>query len=81
MVKKNEIYNIIKDTVGELSDVDFNYDTKLISSGYIDSFELMELIQRLRDDLSLDIDLKKLDISDFDTVENIYKYICGDDYE
>jgi acyl carrier protein len=49
----------------------FDDDTPLFSSGIVDSFGVLELIAFLEDAFSIDIDVNKYELRDFDTVRKV----------
>ena len=49
----------------------FDDDTPLFSSGIVDSFGVLELIAFLEQDFSIDIDVNKFELRDFDTVRKV----------
>jgi D-alanine--poly(phosphoribitol) ligase subunit 2 len=58
-------------------DVDITDDTPLLSSGLIDSFDLVVLIAALEDTYGVRIDLMDLDVEALDTPNQILQRVQG----
>ncbi|MBM6750051.1 acyl carrier protein [Mediterraneibacter glycyrrhizinilyticus] len=72
-MKANEtqVIDILKAQIEELEDIDIRTDTPLISSGYIESFDVITVIAEFERVYNLTIKLETLDIADFNTVGSI----------
>ena len=66
---KDKIIKIVKENVFELLDKDIDKDTKLISTGYLESFDVINLIGLF--------DLEKIELSSFETVGLMEELICS----
>ena len=70
-----EIYKLLKENVVELEDVELREDTSLIASGYMDSYEVVMLLEQLEQTFSIKIELDDLDLEDFESPANIVKLV------
>ena len=70
---KSKIKIILKKTLSK--GAKFNDTTDLIKKNYLDSFSLMVLITSLEKDFKTKIELGKVDINSFSSVNKIEKYI------
>ena len=71
----DKIFEIIKSNVIELENVDLKKDTSLIASGYVDSFEVIMLLQQLEQIFDICIPLDSINLEDFETPERIEKMV------
>lgn len=71
----NKIFDLLKNNVVELEDVELTEDTSLIASGYLDSFEVVMILQKLEEAFAITIDLDDLNLEDFETPGKIVKMI------
>jgi len=67
---KDKIIKIVKENVFELLDKDIDKDTKLISTGYLESFDVINLIGLFESEFDIELDLEKIELSSFETVGN-----------
>lgn len=74
MIEK--IIKILRDNVEELADEVIGPSTPLVEGGYIDSFDIINLISALERDFDVSISLKSLDLSDFEMPESIVSFIA-----
>lgn len=76
---KDKIIKIVKENVFELLDKDIDKDTKLISTGYLESFDVINLIGLFENEFDIELDLEKIELSSFETVglmeELIYSHV------
>lgn len=76
---KDKIIKIVKENVFELLDKDIDKDTKLISTGYLESFDVINLIGLFESEFDIELDLEKIELSSFETVglmeELIYSHV------
>ena len=70
---KSKIKSILKKTFS--GGARFSDKTDLIKKNYLDSFSLMVLITSLEREFKIKIKLAKIDISDFNSVNKIERYI------
>ncbi len=68
---KEEIKKIIKENVEELNNVEITDDLQLITSGYIDSFDIITIIGIFEDKFDVVIDLDNVELEEFNTVSSI----------
>ena len=76
---KDKIIKVVKENVFELLDKDIDKDTKLISTGYLESFDVINLIGLFENEFDIELDLEKIELSSFETVglmeELIYSHV------
>lgn len=68
---QNKIIKMFMENVPELEGVDISADTQLISSGYVDSFTVIQMISLFEEEFSLEIDLGSVNYEDFETIQSI----------
>lgn len=74
---RNKILQILKENVFELLNKDIGENTKLISTGYLESFDVINLITLFEKEFNIDIKLEEIELSSFETViamEELIKY-------
>ena len=71
---KDKIIKIVKENVFELLDKDIDRDTKLISTGYLESFDVIGLFES---EFDIELDLEKIELSSFETVGLMEELICS----
>ncbi|APH16457.1 phosphopantetheine attachment site family protein [Clostridium sporogenes] len=69
---KNQIKDILKKNIFELADVEINDELELISKGYLESFDIINIISILEMKFNINIPIEEIEIMDFNTVNNIY---------
>lgn len=72
---KYRIIELLKETVDELKDVEIMEDTKLISSGYMESFGVINLISALEEEYHIEIPLEEIEFEAFNQVSTIERLI------
>lgn len=72
---KDEIKKIISENVEELAGVDITDDLQLITSGYIDSFDIITIIGVMEESFGIEIDLDNVELEEFNTVDSICRII------
>lgn len=72
---KKEIKKILRDNIIELADVDVKNEMTLISSGFVDSFDMIKLIAIFENEFNITIAIENIDIQEFDTVDSIAKLV------
>ena len=65
---RNKILQILKENVFELLNKDIDENTKLISTGYLESFDVINLITLFEKEFNIDIKLEEIELSSFETV-------------
>lgn len=78
---KKHVIDILMKTVEELEGVNITDETLLISSGYIDSFDIITVIGVIEDDFQIDIDLEKVKLEEFNTIDSICELIYASQKE
>jgi len=68
---KDLILNYIKEEYIDDEDEEINYDTPLISGGYVDSFSMVSLLVFLQNKFKIKIPSEKATPESFDSVNNI----------
>ena len=74
---RNKILQILKENVFELLNKDIDENTKLISTGYLESFDVINLITLFEKEFNIDIKLEEIELSSFETViamDELIKY-------
>lgn len=75
---KNRILKIVKKNVFELLNKEINENSKLISSGLLESFDVINLITLFDKEFDIEIKLDEIELSSFETInlmeELIIKY-------
>lgn len=74
---RNKILQILKENVFELLNKDIDENTKLISTGYLESFDVINLITLFEKEFNIDLKLEEIELSSFETViamEELIKY-------
>lgn len=69
----NKIILLLKENIEDLNQKEILEDTLLISSGYIDSFELINIISILEATFNIKIPIDNIELEDFDTPISIAK--------
>ncbi|HAG12857.1 MAG TPA: acyl carrier protein [Ruminococcus sp.] len=74
---KEKVIEILKNNIEELEGVEINGSTQLITSGYIDSFDIINVISLLEQEFNTSIDLEDIELEQFDTVDSICAILEG----
>ena len=74
---KQTIKKILKENVEELEGVELTDDLPLVSGGFMDSFDIVNLIEIFEQDLGIEIDLQNIEIEQFDNIASICSMIEG----
>lgn len=72
---KEKVIGILKAHVDELADVEITDSTKLITSGYIESFDVINLLAIFEEEFGIQLSIEKLEFEDFNTVPQIVALI------
>jgi len=70
-----QIIALLNEHVEELKDEPLEPDTPLIEGGYIDSFDIIDLISALEQAFDIDIPLAGLELADFETPARIAAFV------
>ncbi|ACA57025.1 acyl carrier protein [Clostridium botulinum] len=69
---KNQIKDILKKNIFELADVEISDELELISKGYLESFDIINIISILEMKFNINMPIEEIEMIDFNTVNNIY---------
>ncbi len=72
---ENKIIDILKKNVYELAHVEITGETELISSGLLESFDVMNLISIFEKEFNINIHLDEIDLKDFNTLNNMVRML------
>lgn len=72
---KDIVLNYVIQEYIDDEDVDITYDTRLISSGYVDSFSMVSLLVFLENKFNIKIPQSKATPEAFDSVNNIVSLV------
>ena len=72
---KELVLNYVKNEYLDDEDIDLNYDTPLISSGYVDSFSMVSLLVFLQHKFKIKIPPSKATPEAFDSVNRIVSLV------
>lgn len=72
---EKQIIEILKEHIEELKDVEIKADTALISSGYLESFDIIGIIVSLEESFDAELPLEDMELEDFNTVRTIEEMI------
>jgi acyl carrier protein len=75
ILMNEKIKEILKDYVDELADTEITDDMELISGGFIDSFDVINLIAEFESAFDVTVPLDSLAIERFETVADIAQVI------
>ncbi len=72
---KEKIREILARTIEGLNDKNLKDSEQLITNGYIDSYEIIKLMEVFENEFFVKIDIEKISLSDFETIEAMEKLI------
>lgn len=72
---KGKIIELLKENVEELEGVEITDDLQLISGGFMDSFDIVNLIEVFEQSFGVDIDLQNIELEQFDNILSICSMI------
>lgn len=72
---KEKIREILVNTIEGLNNKNLKDDEQLITTGYIDSYEIIKLMEEFENEFLMKIDIEKISLSDFETIEAMEKLI------
>ena len=75
METKKKIREILVNTIEGLNNKNLKDDEQLITTGYIDSYEIIKLMEEFENEFLVKIDIEKISLSDFETIESMEKLI------
>ncbi|HEW2234980.1 TPA: hypothetical protein V0M64_000603 [Streptococcus pneumoniae] len=75
METKEKIREILVNTIEGLNNKNLKDDEQLITTGYIDSYEIIKLMEEFENEFLVKIDIEKISLSDFETIEAMEKLI------
>lgn len=74
---KEKIMKIVKENVFELMDRDIQTDTPLISTGVLESFDVINLITLFEKEFDIEIKLEEIELASFNTINAMEELICS----
>ncbi len=74
---KEKILKIVKENVFELFDKDIQEDTQLISTGILESFDVINLITLFEQEFHIEIKLEEIELASFNTIHAMEELICS----
>ncbi len=72
---EKKIIEILRDNIEELKGIDVKPDTQLISSGYLESFDIINIVVGLEEAFDIELSLDNMEFEDFNTVKNIAELV------
>ena len=72
---KEKILKLVKENVFELADKDIQSDSSLISTGLLESFDVINLITVFENEFQIEIKLEELDLEAFNTIDSMEEMI------
>lgn len=66
---KEKIREILVNTIEGLNGKKLKYDEQLIATGYIDSYEIIQLMEVFENEFLVKIDIEKISLSNFETID------------
>lgn len=66
---KEKIREILVSTIEGLNGKKLKYDEQLIMTGYIDSYEIIQLMEVFENEFLVKIDIEKISLSNFETID------------
>lgn len=69
METKEKIREILVNTIEGLKGKNLKYDEQLITTGYIDSYEIIQLMEVFENEFFVKIDIEKISLSNFETID------------
>lgn len=72
---KDQIKQILKDNIYELSNIELEEELGLISTGYLESFDIINLISIFEDKFNININLDNVELEDFNTINSMNKLV------
>lgn len=75
MNEKELLKSILKENIAELEYVELTDELHLITSGYVDSFDLISIIAIIEEKFNIQLDFEALDMERFNSVNQIYEII------
>ncbi|MBF1099938.1 hypothetical protein [Solobacterium sp.] len=66
---KEKIREILVNTIEGLKGKNLKYDEQLITTGYIDSYEIIQLMEVFENEFFVKIDIEKISLSNFETID------------
>lgn len=75
MDERKEIRSYIEDNMSIVDDADFDNDTDIFRSGFVNSFFAMKLLMFVENHFHIAVDDDDIEISSFSTINNIMNFI------
>ncbi len=70
-----KVEEYIKEKHGDSMPSDFNYTTKLISSGIVDSISVLQLVDFLEQDFNIEFQPHEVDHDNLNTIDKIVEFV------
>lgn len=74
---KEKIIELLKSNVSELENLNINENTMLITSGYMESFDVISMLTVYEEAFGIELSLENIKLEDFDTITGIEKVILN----
>lgn len=68
---EEKIIKILREHIDELKEIEVKPDTELISSGYLESFDIISIVVSLEEAFGVELSLDNMELEDFNTVKSI----------
>ncbi len=72
---KERVRKIILENIEGLNETELTDDMQLITSGYIDSFEIIQMIDYFEQEFNIILPLDEIELSDFESVNDIVQML------
>lgn len=72
---EKKLNTILTTNIADLCNEKLDVNTPLISSGYIDSFDIISILSIIEKEFNIVLNLDNIDIEEFDTIGSLSKLI------
>lgn len=72
---EEKIIELLKQNVDELGNIEITREMQLITTGFIESFDIIQLLTVLEETFAVDLPLDDLNLEDFNTVASIAEIV------
>lgn len=73
----DRVKKILTNTIDGIDINNLTNSEQLITTGYIDSFDIIRLMECFENEFCIKIDIEKVTLADFETVESMSNLILG----
>ncbi|MDU5377681.1 MULTISPECIES: acyl carrier protein [Peptoniphilaceae] len=73
----DRVKKILTNTIDGIDINNLTNSEQLITTGYIDSFDIIRLMEYFENEFCIKIDIEKVTLADFETVESMSNLILG----